>query len=361
MMFRKEDWLCNIPGIGIQKIKSLLECFDSVEAIYDATDYELKQVKGIGDKEIACMNEYKKGDYWSEIKKKCDKYQVQVQTFLDQDYPNSLRELFQPPKNIYWKGEMPQAEKINIAIIGARNCSHYGKEMAKWFSYTLARQNMQIISGMARGIDGWAHQGALEAGGKTYAILGNSPEICYPREHCRLYQSILKQGGVLSEYPPETKANPSFFPMRNRIISALSKGILVVEAREKSGSLITVQWALESGKDVFVVPGRIGDELSEGCNNLIKMGAYLVTKPEEILDFYGISTYNIEENLENFNIFLETEEKMVYSILSLEPKSVHVMMNELNLDEVTILKCIFKLQKYHLIQEIGNQYYIKVC
>ena len=166
---------------------------------------------------------------------------------------------------------------------------------------------------------------------------------------------------MISEYPPHTKAHPGYFPMRNRIISGLSQAVLVVEAREKSGSLITADQALEQGKDVFVVPGRVGDALSEGCNNLIKQGASLVTKPEEILESFGVKSKKKEKDFIKNNIYLETKEKMVYASLSLEPKNVNTLAGELRMQQTEVMRCLLSLQKIGIIQEIGNHYYIKCC
>ncbi len=350
-----ELWLTNIPGIGSRKMRQLLQVFDNPQEIYGAERNELSKVKGICQRDVDAIWKSRKEGIWQEIKKEMEAQGVQYVSYLSDKFPAMCREIYNPPKQLFFRGELPR-EEICIAIVGARHCSLYGREVALQFARQLAKAGIGIVSGMARGIDGWSHQGALEAGGKTYAVLGNSVEIPYPREHQRLYQSICKHGGVISEYPPGTSPRPGFFPMRNRIISGLTQGILVVEAMEKSGSLITAKEALEQGKDVFVIPGRVGDLLSEGCNNLIQQGAYLVTKPEEIMLHYGIEK---QENLENLKIFLESKEKMVYASLRLEPKHVSELARELNMDLMEVMKCIHTLLKQGFVQEIGNHYYMK--
>ncbi len=353
-----EEWLCGMEGIGIRKIQQLMEHFQSPKAVFEASEKELIKVKGIRKKELHIIIGNRKESIIQEKRKQQEQYGMKTTCYLSQEYPEGCRNIYNPPKMIYYIGRLPEEDR-RIAIVGARSCSHYGREQARRFAYQLARSGVGIISGMARGIDGWAHQGALEAGGMTYAVLGNSAEICYPKEHEKLYQSIRRCGGVLSEYPPETKARAGFFPMRNRIISALSDGTLVVEAKKRSGSLITASEALEQGKDVFVIPGRIGDALSEGCNELIKQGAYLVTSPEDILNHYGINSLKSKEKSENLNFFLESEEKMVYASLRLEPKHVSALVRELRLDVATLMKCIYALSKQGLIKEVGNHYYIR--
>lgn len=358
---KKEDyalWACSIKGIGIRKLMVLERELKTPEKLFFAKKEELEQVNGISDKDIHNIMESKRSFDPERFRQRMKREEMVCTTYFSNDYPERCRQIYDPPKKIFYKGKMPD-EKIRVAVVGARNCSCYGKEMARSFSSSLAAAGVGIISGMARGIDGWAHQGALEGGGKTYAVLGNSAEICYPREHERLYRSILKNGGILSEYPPGTKAAAPFFPMRNRIISALSDAVLVVEARIKSGSLITADLALSQGKDIFVIPGRASDALSEGCNNLIKQGACLVTSPEEILGYYGIVYENKTENFRNINIFLERREKMVYASLSLEPKHFNVLTRELDMGSVEVMKCILTLLKHGLIKEIGNHYYIR--
>lgn len=352
------DWLCNIEGIGGRKLKCLRRELGSARAVFFASENRLKKISGISKKDVHNIVESRQKYNSGYRAHNMTFHGMNCVTFFSDEYPGQCRELYAPPKRLFYKGSLP-VEKRRIAIVGARDCSLYGKEMARRFAAGLASGGAAVISGMARGIDGWAHQGALEAGGRTYAVLGNSVEICYPREHERLYRSIVRQGGVISEYPPGTEARPEFFPMRNRIISALSDGVLVVEARAKSGSLITADQALEQGKEVFVIPGRVGDVRSEGCNNLIKQGACLVTQPEEILEFLGVTCSDQKENNRNFHIVLETKEKMVYDSLSFEPKHLNVLTDDLKLEQTAVMRCLLSLLKNGMIQEIGNHYYIK--
>ncbi len=351
-------WVCSIPGIGIHKILLLERELGTAEKIYQASGDRLLQIKGISKKDVHNIVESRKTFTGRKFFLSLEKNQLNYCTYFDEGYPAPCRRIYDPPKKIYFRGRLPD-EKVCIAVVGARNCSVYGRETARAFSAVLSAAGVGVVSGMARGIDGWAHQGALEGGGKTYAVLGNGAEICYPAEHRKLYLSIIKHGGVLSEFPPGTKAAPALFPRRNRIISALSQGVLVVEARQKSGSLITAGQALEQGKDVFVIPGRIEDALSEGCNHLIKQGAYLVTSPDEILDFYGIMKKKKTENYTNINFSLETNEKMVYANLSLEPKHLNVLAEELEWESAEVMKCLLSLLKRSLVKEIGNHYYIR--
>lgn len=202
----------------------------------------------------------------------------------DAAYPELLRQIRNAPKQLYVRGELPDEKMPAVAVIGARHCSSYGREMAQWFASEMAVAGVQIISGMARGIDGIAQQAALEAGGESFGILGCGTDICYPAENRELYEQLIARGGLITEYPMGTMPLPMHFPSRNRIISALADCVLVIEAKEKSGTLITVDFALEQGKDVFALPGRLTDALSCGCNRLLRQGAGLVLTPTELLE-----------------------------------------------------------------------------
>lgn len=213
----------------------------------------------------------------------------------DGAYPKRMSALRGMPKALYWRGSLPEEGKAAVAVIGARTCSPYGREMAQWFAGELAAAGVQIISGMARGVDGIAQRAALERGGKSFAVLGCGTDICYPKENKELYERLLAEGGIVSEHPAGTPPLACHFPTRNRIISALSDLVLVIEAREKSGTLITVDFALEQGRDVYVLPGRIGDSLSGGCNRLLRQGAGAALEPSDILEALSASGIYVPE------------------------------------------------------------------
>ena len=350
-------WLCSIEGIGSQTIRKLINRFGTPEEVYTRTEEQLKEAE-IGDRERKLLINGKRQFRYRAMKQKISSYDMDVISYFSERYPEKLRHIPNFPKRLYWRGKLPR-EELQIAIVGARNCSHYGREMARRFAYELSRAGIGIISGMARGIDGWAHQGALEAGGNTYAILGNSAEICYPREHARLYQSIVRNGGVLSEYPPETPAMPGFFPMRNRIISALSDCLVVVEAKKKSGSLITADFALEQGKDVWAVPGRLGDELSRGCLNLLKQGAGLADRPDTILEALGIQKEKIVLTQKDTKILLAKEEDIVYSWIRLQPAGLEDLIAKTGFPASRVLSVLTGLELKGLIREVQKNHYVR--
>lgn len=210
--------------------------------------------------------------------------EIRVLRRQDREYPGRLREIPNPPEELYVLGRVPGEQIPTVAVIGARDCSEYGKYVASGLGALLGRSGIQVVSGMARGIDGIGQEAALDAGGSSFAVLGNGVDICYPARNRQLYEKLRLGGGILSEYPPGTPPLPSHFPPRNRIVSGLSDVVVVVEAREKSGTLITVDMALEQGREVYVVPGRVTDPLSVGCNRLLKLGAGLLLDAGEFLE-----------------------------------------------------------------------------
>lgn len=249
-------WLSRIEGLGPIKMKELLEKYQTPEKIWKLTKEELMKTKGIGEK-IATQivsEEYRQN--LEQYSAYMEKYHIGIITILDDDYPESLKHIYDAPITLFYKGNRELLKHpYKIAMVGCRECSNYGKEVSLAFSYELGKNDACIVSGMAKGIDAYSHMGCLKAGGKTIAVLGNGLDQIYPKENTMLHNQILQTGGlILSEYIIGTKPNKLNFPARNRIISGLSKGVIVVEAKEKSGTLNTVDFALDQGKDVFVVP-----------------------------------------------------------------------------------------------------------
>ena len=278
----------------------------------------------------------------------------------DKAFPEKLLELHDCPKGIYVRGNLPDPSKKSVAIVGARMCSAYGRATASYFARVLAAHDIQIISGLALGIDGAAHEGALMAKGKTFAVMAGGCDIIYPRSHVGLYENIRTTGGIISEepcgYPPIAK----MFPKRNRIISILADIVLVVEARAKSGSLITADFAAEQGRDIFAVPGRLEDELSRGCNELIEQGAGIAISPERMLEIMGKNP----KKSDNSKIFMQNvlarEENMVYSCLSLQPQSLEKLCSDAKLPIQCVTEAVMLLQLKGLAKEIGRNRYVKV-
>ena len=276
------------------------------------------------------------------------------------EYPQKLNNYPKMPEILFAKGNLPDAKKPTAAIVGARACSPYGRIQAFRYAKILSSAGVQIISGMAYGIDAEAHKGALEGGTPTYAVLAGGVDICYPSGNRPLYARILREnGGILSEQPPGMRARNYFFPARNRIISGLADLVLIVEAREKSGSLITAQWALDQGKIVYAVPGPVNEALSMGCHKLIYDGAGIAYSPEILLRELGLNCENKVKSPEKNDLGLASDLKLVYSCLDLRPKSTDFLIQKTGLPPEKIGSLLLELKVSGLVREIGRHYYIK--
>lgn len=283
---------------------------------------------------------------------------IQIAARASAEYPKRLRQISLPPLCLYYYGTLPEEEVPSIAIVGARNCSTYGEELAACFAAGLAGAGVQIISGLARGVDASAGRAAINRTGRAYAVMGCGVDICYPKENKRLYEQHREKGGILSEELPGSAPYAYRFPKRNRLISALSDGVLVVEAAEKSGSLITAEYALEQGKDIYAVPGRCCDRLSVGCNRLIQAGARLVCEPEDIL--LALPKHFFTDRVKKTNeVFLETKEKKVYACLSLHPKHIEELARETAFALPELACVLFRMEMKHYIRRTEQNYYIK--
>lgn len=362
-------WLSNIKGIGSKKINNLLDFYGSVETVYGAarTEKELIRIEGLNRKDIEALSKKVDGEQIRKQFEQLIRKQIQFYSIEDKEYPIKLRNLYDPPYGIYVIGQLPKEEQLTIGIVGARNCSNYGIEIARNFSKYLAEANVQIVSGLARGVDGCAHEGALAANGYTLAILGSGIDYCYPAENISLYMEMERRGGIVSENGLGVKPIAGNFPRRNRLISAMCDGILVVEAKEKSGSLITVDQALEQGKDVFAIPGRIGDVLSAGTNRLIQMGAELVTHPEQILTYYE-SKYPVlrrsgKEEIKRIEeetlSALSCLEKQIFDELCFDWIHMNELLFKTNLSVGMLMNGLLSLQNKGYISQPVKNYFAK--
>lgn len=279
-------WLTNLAGIFPNKINALLEHFESPEEIYNAGAEDFAGIAGISRCDVLVLNS-KDLTRAGQIIESCEKTGTVILTYDDKNYPDSLRKIPNPPYVLYLRGEvMPWDRLLCIGVVGTRHCGSYGREAAHHLACELALKGVTIVSGMAAGIDTVAANAALESGGKTVAVLGCGPDVAYPAENAGLMQRIIENGAIVTEYPPGTRPAGYRFPVRNRIISGLSKGILVAEAPPKSGALITARYAIETGKDLFVVPGRIFDYGFIGSNELLKSAGKATICANDILEEY---------------------------------------------------------------------------
>lgn len=273
------------------------------------------------------------------------------------EYPERLKEIYDYPLGLYGMGEKLKEDQLLIAMVGARDASPYGVQAASEFASALAKQGVGIVSGLARGIDACSHKGALEANGHTIGVLGCGIDICYPRSNQWIYEKIKRHGTLLSEFPLGTPPLPAYFPQRNRIISGLCQGIFVVEAKRKSGSLITANFALEQGRDIFALPGRYYDEMSEGCGDLILQGAKLVYEPKHILEEYDYCSHNSLNFEYSENFLLDKNEKLVYDCLRLEPKHINEVVSETSLSFSQVAATLTMLEMRQIIVQVKKNYY----
>lgn len=354
-------WLMSLPGLGAVTLRKIYEYYGSYQILYNIEEKALTEA-GILKKNQAEVIHYGKRDY----ERCCDEYlslpdnKICCVTPFESDYPKRLRTISDYPMMLFQRGNggFPNDEIPSVAIVGARGCSAYGEQITEEFARALSAEGIQIISGLAIGIDGAAHRGCLKNHkGQTYAVLGCSVNICYPTRHYAIYEAILEYGGIISEFPMHTEPEKRNFPMRNRIISGLSDLVLVTEAKEKSGSLITTELALNQGREVFAVPGRITDHLSQGCNQLIAQGAIPALSPNDILEYLGVQFEKKLQIKEKNVMSLAKKEKLLYSCLDFSPKHLDQIVGDSGLPVSECMGILMELELAGFVYRSSNQYY----
>lgn len=351
-------WLGGILGISAAKKIALEEALGSAGEVYRMEQGVLKKINFLTEKEYDILIEARKENP-QQLEEEQEKKGIGFVTFREKAYPRTLRYIYQAPYGLFYRGKLPEGAGKTVAVVGARNCSDYGRMVAKNTSYLLAKSGVEVISGMALGIDGAAQTGAIQAQGATYAVLGCGVDICYPRQNQNLYEKIPQKGGIISEYRPGTMPRPVFFPCRNRLISGMADIVIVVEARKKSGSLITADFALEQGKEIFAVPGRLGDKLSEGTNHLIWQGAGIFLGVEELLKEMNILIDRKGESSKKTGKTLENLERLVYSCLDLTPRNLEELMRNTGLSLGELISTLSTLREMGYISEVYKNYFIR--
>lgn len=353
-------WLAGIQKLSAKKKKMLIKRLKTAENVYYIEEIQLQELPFLTDRERRVLQEAKRESDPSKVAEEMKEKGVRCVLWSDEDYPVQLLELTDYPYALFVKGSLPDPLSKKAAIVGSRRCTPYGEKYAVEYGKALAECKVEIISGLARGIDGMGQRGALMGRGRTFAVLGSGPDVCYPREHIGLYMDILEQGGgILSEYPPGTPPLPQHFPARNRILSGLSEAVLVMEAGEKSGSLITVDMALEQGKDIYALPGPVNSVLSYGCNRLIQQGAGILLSPENLLEEWSLTRYGIQEKPDKNKKALACMEKLVYDSLSLFPKNLEQLSQETHMKAQEVMRLLVSLELQGYIREVSKNYYIQ--
>lgn len=362
-MSTNEYWiaLSGINGLGGVTYKNLISRYSDPQKVFSADYKDLLKIEGIHPNIVKLIKEF---DDWEPVKEEVEKLKkigLNILVLTDPAYPKNLYNIYNPPPYLYITGKITKDDKRAIAIVGSRIPDVYGKKVTEQIAAELARNGITVVSGLARGIDSIAHRACLKAGGRTLAVLGSGIDAIYPPENKSLYKEISQNGAVLSEFKIGTKPEASNFPRRNRIISGLSLGTLVVQATEKSGSLITAEFALEQNREVFAIPGNIGSKLSKGANKLIKKGAKLVNDVDDILEEIGgfIGAKNKKKVLNTVQIEgLEPAERLIYEILSNEQLHIDQIIKMSNLDSSIVLANLLSLELNGIVSQLPGKYFL---
>lgn len=355
-------WVTNIKGIGPFASKILLEKFNKVKYIYEACKEELIQLKGIGEATANLIVTSKDLSIANNILDKCKKLNINILTYADELYPQYVKSYKKSPVVLYYKGKL-YPNCIGVAIVGSRRCTEYGKRTAKEAAEFSAKNNIAVISGMAKGIDSYAHTACINSSGYTIAVLGSGIDICYPKEHCKLMEQIIEHGAVISEYPPGTKPNEKNFPRRNAIISAFSKKILVVEAGENSGAIITAQYGKDMNREVLAVPHDIYSVEGKGCNELISSGVKIFNNFNQLISNMDEFKIKYSEDKTQKCIItgeLNDIENEVTKVLNLKPSSLDEIIYLSNIERNIVINTLFLLELKGIVRMVGQYYRIQI-
>jgi len=352
-----------VEGLGNVGAHCLLRAFGDPANIFNASGRELARVQGIGERTARNIVARRYALDPEKEMARIERLGARIIHFESSEYPEYLKQIHDPPIILYAKGSPIPKTTTFIAIVGSRNSTHYGTKVAAQLAKELGGVGIGVVSGMARGIDGAAQWGCLKAGGFTIGVVGNGLDIIYPTSNKRLFEAVWEHGAVVSEFPMRTPPEPRHFPIRNRIISGISKGVVVVEATRKSGSLITASQALEQGRDVFAVPGSIYSSRSEGTHFLIKQGAKLVHRVQDILEEIIqpelINPERQSSDVQDIPPGLNEVEKRVYDFLGDYPKHIDEIARELDLDSGQISSVLLNMELNGFIKQLPGKVFVR--
>ncbi len=354
-------WLSSLPGIGARRFNQLIEYFGSPYEVWNANYNQLFRVQGLGKNIYTVLNQKYRDNlefYMHRIKE----IGIDVLRAVDDDYPVHLKAIYDPPPVLYVRGKLEKSDDRAVAIIGSRKATIYGLNMAKEIAFELAIRGITVVSGMARGVDTFAHRGALEAGGRTIAVLGCGVDIPYPPENKMIIDQVSKSGSVISEFAVGMKPLSGNFPARNRIISGLSMGVVVIEAGDRSGSLITVDFALEQGKEVFAAPGNATSYESKGTNRLIKEGAKMVTCVEDVLEeFAELRTIKVVSEKKNEQQYsnLDEDERKIINNIGAEPVHIDILLRRTGHNIQKINSVLTMLELKGILKQLPGKFFLR--
>ena len=357
--------LSAVPGVGGYRFQSLLRQFGSPEAVLDASTTALTAVPGFGKRMAMAIRQHRDEAFADHQMYLAEKHQTRIVTYHDMEYPSRLREIYDPPPVLYMAGEHQPEDERAVAIVGTRITSSYGRRMAKKFSEALCAYGITIVSGLARGVDTVAHQTVLDNQGRTIAVLGSGLDRPYPYENRGMMRAISENGVVMTEQPFETGPDAVNFPQRNRIISGLSLGTIVIEAGDSSGALITARYALEHNREVFAVPGPLHISSSVGVNNLIKQGrAKLIQQVEDVIEELapqlGLDQKTIVQPCHlPVQLSLLPEEDHLYAALTFDPKHIDQLAADLDLSISQALAVLLGLELKGVIRQLPGKRFVR--
>lgn len=357
--------LARVEGVGNITYKALIDEFNVPEAVFEAPLKRLEEIHGIAKKTALNIKNFKEWEWVDKEIALIKKHDVKFLRMSDADYPHALLSIADPPPYLYVKGSVSEQDDNAIAIVGTRLPTHYGISAAESISRELAVAGITIVSGMARGIDSAAHRSAIAGNGRTIAVLGSGIDVIYPPENKKLYEDIMENGAVVSEFSMGAEPLAAHFPRRNRIISGLVKGVLVIEASEKSGSLITAQLALDYGRDVFALPGNATSPKSKGTNKLIKQGAKLVEDARDILEEMSISVGagfkpapTIHHTTKKMPPHLSSEEEKIIALLD-DPCFIDTIIQKTGLSASRASTILLDMELKGLIEQQAGKQFIR--
>jgi len=348
-----------VPGIGPKTLSSLLDYFEDAETVLSCDPVKLQSVSGVGTKlarEISLANETIDVEKLLQL---CQHHEIELLDSFDARYPKPLAEIHDPPPILFVHGEILEQDSLAISIVGSRHATQYGKRIAEQLARGLATVGYTIVSGLARGIDAAAHRGALAAGGRTIAVLGSGLLNIYPSEHKELAGQIRENGAVVTEVTPNRPPKSGAFPQRNRIVTGLSLGTIVVEAAQRSGALISARLAMEQGREVFAVPGPVDSRMSRGCHRLIQDGAKLVESIDDVLEELGplmtpVTCESGEQVHHPVELQLNEQERLVLNAIDVQPTDIGDVAESTGLPIARVLSTVSVLEIRRLIRRISG-------
>lgn len=347
-----------VKGIGAVRLRNLIRHFGDVETAWHASPQEMRAA-GLGPKLIETMQQVRAGVSLELVWERVHSLGIQVLTWEDEAYPRRLKEIDQPPPVLYLRGNLLPEDEWAVAIVGTRGITAYGRQVTAEIASVLARRGVTVISGLARGVDAEAHKATLNAGGRTLAVLGSGVDQIYPPEHRQLANQIIASGALMSDYAPGTPPDGVNFPPRNRIISGLSMAVIVIEAGERSGALITAEFAADQGREVFAVPGNINAPKSVGCNRLIHQGARPLLTPEDVLESLDLASFQ-QQRVARAVLPKDEVEARLLSVLTREPMHVDDIRARVDMPIEKVSATLALMELKGMVRQLGGMNFVAI-